>query len=547
MVSYLRIADGPFGPRSEEMFLFPPGYGMFLALVREIAGLPTIKPALYVQTFIDTGTLLLLSGIARKLFNARTALCAAFIYAVYYPALIYTGLLLSETLSLFLTTAFIYGIIKYVEKPRTSTLLLSTIVISYGILVRTNVALIFVVLIGYSFFLTRRLPKNTNLKIFTAFFFLSLLILLPWPLRNWHVTGQRPFISTNFGMNILQGNNEYADGRYISLQDIPQSQKSMLNGVDAVGQNVVATRLAKNFIRNYPAYELLWLMPEKARILFLEPYPNAYYPWDDGLDGHFGTHPFGPYVKFFLLPFSILFPLSMLGLTFKPKRFRLIPILSLLTLLAPLVMFHAGPRFRFPAESILVILAAAPIAVAWKYSKIYPLKWFFCAGGILMTIISIVYALSVLGPNKLLSPSNVNDSTVLEQMTNGLFVQNTSGENVSIPLCEIPVSPGREPYVLMRFEYRIETTRIGNWERSGQSPNFKLTYLDSEEKEVKRPYSPPRMLPANVQLSSRQESWGSAWRVIRLPAAARKLKIEYVNNLPGVVTIRNLSACGAVW
>ncbi len=545
MVSYLRIADGPFGPRSEEMFLYPPGYPMFLALVRATVGLHTIKPALYIQSFLDIGTLLLLSLTARRLFSPRAAVCTAILYSIYSNAILSVGLLMSETLALFLTTAFIYGTIQYIRTPRFKTLTLLAFIISYMILVRTNLAPLLLIMVVLALFKVRSISRVKNIKRIVFFMVLATILVLPWPLRNWRVTGQKPFISTNFGMNFIQGNNEYSDGKYMNLESLPEPQISMIKGLDGFEQNRVTSALGKTFIRQHPAYELLWLIPCKIELLFLEP---TRYPWDDGYEGHFGTNPFGPYLKFPLIPFYLLLPLSLLGLLCKPKRFSMLFPLILVSLLAPLLIFNPSARLRFPAEGIMVILASVPLAIAWKHSELYRLKWFLRGSIAAIVIGSIVYTMSVCGPNKLLSNNSLlKRETALEQMTSGEFVQISTGNQEPIPICDLKVSPGFDPFLLVQFDYRIETTRVGDWERSGYTPNFKLTYLDDGGNEVKRPISPPYLLPANVELSSRQESWGSAWRILRLPAAARSLKIEYVNNLPGVVTIRNLSARGAIW
>lgn len=547
MVNYLRIADGPFGPTSDEMFLFPPGYGMFLALVREVFGLQTIKPALYVQAFVDTGTLLFLAATARTLFGSRAALCTAFLYAIYYAAVMHSGLLLSETMALFTTSAFVFGMVQYMRRPRVRTLAWLAFPIAYGILVKTNLAPLLVVMVGYAVFAARSIPRSRNVVRLALFVVVTVLLVLPWPIRNWRVTGQKPFISTNFGMNFLQGNNEYATGRYISFDTISKAQQSILQGTDTWTYNDRATAMGKEFIRTHVAYELLWLIPEKLRVLFLEPYPNSNYPWDDGHSGHFGTHPFGPYLKFPLIEHSLLLPLWVLGLACRGRRFQLVPVLTLASLLVPLLVFHTTQRLRFPAEGMMVILASVPLTTVWMHTRFLSNRLLMSAGIVCVVIISLAHTLSVSGPNKLSSDAVVKREGILDEMIGSGFKQESIGKDAPRLVCELKVRPGSEPFLLFQFEYRIETTRIGDRERFGVSPNFKLTYISREGTEVKQPLSPPTILPYNVQLSSRQDRWGRAWRVVRIPAATDILRIEYLNTLPGTIAIRNLSARGAIW
>jgi 4-amino-4-deoxy-L-arabinose transferase-like glycosyltransferase len=182
------------GPHSQDtrLLLRPPGYPFFIAASYVLFGEKT-PPVIFLQVFLSIGTLLLVYGIARSLWNPAAALVSVALLALDPNSFIYAQLLNTETLVTFLLTLSAAAGVALLldEKPKLSEALLLGAALATATMVRPiSYYLAFPVLLG--FWLYWKYKRLEPRKIL----FPLLLIALPWLVlvggwqyRNYASTG----------------------------------------------------------------------------------------------------------------------------------------------------------------------------------------------------------------------------------------------------------------------------------------------------------------------------------------------------------------------
>jgi len=215
-----------------------PGYEFFLALIYFVFGhyLWVIWIIHALLSAISTYLVFLLSKEIFKESQSFFIGAAAASFMAFSPDLItINGMLMTETLGVFLIILSVYLFFKYMnseDKP-VYFVVLTALAFGAAVLVRTPIALLFLPFAGYFIFHPVRKTVNDVFKIddfkgdqtkglsngihknwrhFLFFSFALVLIFLPWTLRNYRT--YRSFIPTNlaFGYDLLAGNHSGATG-----------------------------------------------------------------------------------------------------------------------------------------------------------------------------------------------------------------------------------------------------------------------------------------------------------------------------------------------
>jgi len=183
----------------------PPGYPVFLAVVQIVFG-PAIEIIRVIQIFLDLGIVVGLYVLGLR-YGHLDALLAGLIWALFPPAILYTGLILSETFAAFLLVALL---VVLTLRPWPLGPVPSAVAgLLMGILVLVKA---WVILFGAGIFCLLWI-RTRSLTILLWFSAGILLIVAPWTMRNVFVFGS-PLISTNTGINLYMGNNPHATGAY---------------------------------------------------------------------------------------------------------------------------------------------------------------------------------------------------------------------------------------------------------------------------------------------------------------------------------------------
>jgi len=154
------------------------------------------------QSLLHGLTCLLVFLMALKLWNRQVALTAALVY-VFYPSLLWqVPRMWNEILLAFLVAALIYLGLNYLEKP--SALTAAGIGAVLALLSLTKaIFLPFLILFPAILLLTgpSRSIRNTVLIAMAA-----LLLIMPWTVRNWRVSGRFIPVHVAMGGNLKRGN-----------------------------------------------------------------------------------------------------------------------------------------------------------------------------------------------------------------------------------------------------------------------------------------------------------------------------------------------------
>ncbi|MEX2190681.1 MAG: glycosyltransferase family 39 protein [Bacteroidota bacterium] len=199
------VATGSYSLGGEPTAFRPPGYPAFLAVVQLIFG-QSITAIRIVQMFLDIGIVAGLYLLGFR-FGRTTGLVAGLAWALFPPAIIYSGLILSETLSAFLLV-LLFATLTFKPFPATTMRSFAAGLIA-GVLILVKSWIVLFAAGLLCFFWIRVRSRSMALLFGSGI----LLVVAPWMVRNVTVFGT-PVISTNSGINLYMGNNPEATGAY---------------------------------------------------------------------------------------------------------------------------------------------------------------------------------------------------------------------------------------------------------------------------------------------------------------------------------------------
>jgi len=345
-----------------ESIYFNPLYPFFLALIYWILG-PNPVAAMAVQGLLDAALSLLLYGIATRAFQNRiTGLIAAGVWAAYGPAIFYTGLLLGTTAAAFFFSLTAFLLLS--ARGSGGRLRVAGTGAVYGLccLLRPNALF---ALPAILFWLAAF--RSGGRRILRPFLFGLglLLVLLPFSLRHYLITGETSLPFGNGGFNFYVGNHPGAKGTYTYLNGISHSPAEQIVSSIRRAEGLAGRELglreasgywlkkARKFIRENPGEFILGL--GRKFLLF----------WNhreigQNIDYQFSRR-FAPLLGFPLFSFGLIAPFAILGFYYL-VRYRadggFLPALMLLSYLVSVILFFVSDRYRLVAVPLVVLFAA---------------------------------------------------------------------------------------------------------------------------------------------------------------------------------------------
>lgn len=327
----------------------PPGYPFFLAGIMFLFGSPDVVLRL-AQAFLDSLTALFLFFLAKP-YGERSAYLASLIWTFYPPAVLYAGLLLSETIYTFLIVLSAFILLRPgITSPG---YLIGGIVLGFSTLVKPG-TLVFVLLLVLFFWKRTRTPKwLASLTVGVLF------VLSPWIVRN-QVIFDRWIISSNVGLNLFIGSNPGTTGAYNS--SFPPEILSAAN--DELTLNDVAQRLALDHLRDHPTKTFLNGLKKIAVFWGMEGelLVSSFHPDPSFSSTRFSTK----YAQLPLLPLLVV-NLSSVGLVLlgfacifssEQDLFSAFFSIFLASLLIVHFIFFGGSRFHFPLMPFFAVFAS---------------------------------------------------------------------------------------------------------------------------------------------------------------------------------------------
>lgn len=340
----LSLAAGTgFTIYGQPYLIHPPGYPLFLGFLYLLFGhsFAAVKVA---QSLLGALTCVVILLIGERLFTRRVGLVAAAIAAVYPHLVYYTGILMAETLFVFLSTLCLYTLVRLREDPSPRHMALAGVALGVASLTRPMLLFLPALLllwIWLEFGTARRaLLVTATLSLWMA------LVILPWTVRNYVVTGSFvPIVATHW-VTLYGANNP-----------------AILANPDAVGGWVDPEPMTPAEYRAaYLAFmsELLFQRPLDLVKLelhklkrFWSLFPKTQTPERDALIN--------------LLSYGWLLPLFLAGMVLAariPPAPGILYVWVAYFCLLTLVM-HGTTRYRQPVEPVILLFAAFTLVRIW--------------------------------------------------------------------------------------------------------------------------------------------------------------------------------------
>jgi 4-amino-4-deoxy-L-arabinose transferase-like glycosyltransferase len=337
----------------------PPFYPFFLTLVYLIFGINP-EAARVIQAFLGSLSCLIIYFIGKRAFNKTTGLLASFMLAIYGGHIFINRYLLTETLFMFLVLLAILLLLQFKDTQKKAKLIISGILIGLGILTRGQLLLFIPFIFIWFYSLSKKFKEVAiNFSIFLAF---SLLIVIPWTIRNYLIHKEFVLINT-----YVRGNPFYLFNHPSSnpelVWNIPQPHLS------EVEEERYFYKLLFDFIKRDPKFYFLNWYPKKVRKSFYffcigdPPYELRPIAW---FYSHFPLTIIIFGIPLFVLSWKYLFFLSVIGIILSFKRWNTSSLFYYFILTQSIIIIfilNGAPRYRLPVTPIFILFAAYSISL----------------------------------------------------------------------------------------------------------------------------------------------------------------------------------------
>lgn len=365
-----RIADGD--PTEGRVFFLAPGFPYFLALLYSVLG-PEPLRAILVQVLLSSFTCCLFVMAGRRLFGSTAGFLAGLMAALYGPFILFSEILVSETLHLFLA---LLGLVLFLEnRDRNNPIawVLCGLVCGLATVTRTYFLLADLLLAAW---ITVGESGRKGAGLLRSGLFLGgLFAVLAAPaIHNVREGGDFVLVNSSGGVNFFMGNHEGANGRYHVPPDLytvesvrtpvemektfhQQAEKEACRPLKPSEVSDHYFQKGIDFITSEPGnFAALLLLKLKLAVMSHE------YP---GERNYYQVQRFSPVLRFTPGRFPVVLALAIVGLFAIRRRLRrAAPLLIIAaTALAVLLGFYVTDRFRLALVPALVFLSGA--ALAW--------------------------------------------------------------------------------------------------------------------------------------------------------------------------------------
>jgi tetratricopeptide (TPR) repeat protein len=418
LIYLIQISDAPYFeyPAGDSKFIFEraqeilsgdivgteinfhssPAYPYFMALIFWLSKNNFFVLGL-IQIIIGSVNCLLVFLLAKKITQGRNtpALIAGVMASLYGILAFFDADILAIFFTLVFVTLTLLLLIEAHQLHRRSLALLAGIALGCAALDRTNI-LLFVPVAAW--FLSSEFSLNVKSwkwKPSILFIVGTVLVVLPFTLRNYFVGNDFVLVSSNAGVNLYIGNNPKANGVFNLPQesglsnydlhgssvDIAESETGRQLKSSQVSRFWVKKALA--FISEHPVKELqlLW---RKFLLLW------NFYEVPNHLNFYYIRAQSAPILHILFVGFWFVAPLAVVGIAWKWKQglrsSDKLLVAFLITYILSLLPFFITARYRLPMVPVLIVFASVAVVAIWKLLKQHKVKQLFLIGIGLMLV-----------------------------------------------------------------------------------------------------------------------------------------------------------------
>lgn len=363
---------------------YPPGYPLALAAVTAVApAADALLAAKLGSCGLAFAAILLIGHLGRRLLGPTTGLLAAGILALYPRHVLQAVVLVSEHLFLPLLLLLLMALAIAWDRPKAWRLAaLAGAATGALALVRPIGYLLGLLWIGRA--LARRRQWRLVLAELVAVLAVQHAVMLPWAIRNHVTLGTFSFLSSAGGVDLLIGNNPRATGGWMPWQSVLQEMAPAARepGLGCFAVDGLARTAALCWMREHPAAALRLYARKLGQILRREDYLLSFaitgtnlWPPLHGASALPAGHPaiaLAPAIQRGLdWAYRLVAALAAFGciaaaarvLRRRPGASGAVLLLPVAAAYFPLVAaaFLSSSRFRWPAEEILLVMAACAL------------------------------------------------------------------------------------------------------------------------------------------------------------------------------------------
>jgi len=302
-----------------------PLYVYFLSFVYYLFGHSYL--AVYIlQSIIGALTCLIVYRIGSIYFSPAAGFIAGLLTAFYGPFLYYTGMLVGETLGIFLTCLSFLFLLLFQKKSKYASLFIAGILMGLSMLARGNMLIVLPFIIFWLILILRK-EKMIKLVVSIVITLIGVLIAItPIMIRNYVIEKDVVPITALGGLNIYIGNAYGSDGKYHIVPKIGNSAENMVRDSIRVAEEEVGRKLKPSEVSNFWLRETIKSIKEHGvGYLFPLLFKKLVFFWNsyelpDIWDYYFIRN-YIPVLNLPFINFSILSALASIGVYFSwPRR-----------------------------------------------------------------------------------------------------------------------------------------------------------------------------------------------------------------------------------
>jgi Flp pilus assembly protein TadD/4-amino-4-deoxy-L-arabinose transferase-like glycosyltransferase len=199
-------------PRIRETpFFRPPGYPYFLAGIYVLTDHGSIK-ARFIQMIIGLVSCVLAFMLGRSIFGQGAGLMFAAMMSVYWVFVYFEGELQAPVLMVLLTLATMNVLTGWVHRTTYKNTIAAGLLLGLLGLVMPNTLVLAPVALVWIWWVGRRRKDRRRFRTALVGFSLGVAVTIaPATIRNYAVSGEAVLITSNAGINLYIGNNEFTD------------------------------------------------------------------------------------------------------------------------------------------------------------------------------------------------------------------------------------------------------------------------------------------------------------------------------------------------
>lgn len=384
--SYVKWADEIAGGEwiGTKVFYQDPLYPYFLAVVFKVFGRSFLVVRL-LQVAMGTLSVAVVFLAARRLLPEPAALAAAGILAMYRGLYFFELQILKETMVILLSAVSCLWGMTAAEKPAEQWRWLALgLTLGLLTLLRGNFQVILPFLLLWVVFSEKGVKLLSRLTRAGIFGLGIALVITPVTIRNYKIGGEFVLTTSQGGANFYIGNNERANGRYVTLPFVRANPEWEAHDFKAEAEKQAGRPLTPSevshfwfresfaWIHDHPLSAFL-LTLHKARLMIHQ------YEIPDNHSLYLTRQEFVPALYLAFLGFGILWGPALLGMWIlrgDPKSRY--PALFSILYTASIIPFFIVDRYRLAVVPALAVFSAAFLFWThekWKKRETRPLLW----------------------------------------------------------------------------------------------------------------------------------------------------------------------------